>query len=232
MLAIEENKILRFLIQWHKEEIYHLLLKLFNNLDHEPSLDEILQYLNDLPFSSLYQDMINYFEWEEIIEAFAFIFENDPSCFRNSPKSINSFMNELPFPRYIVGICYIMIYGFFDREAYLLREPVWNNILNQNPVFASPRLISGSLQKLFEPQELLERSVELLGQENGNWEFYGDILIYKRDENITLQEVINCLQEKLKTERNQSRIRKYKRKYLIEKLGNRLDSIATWVLRI
>lgn len=231
----QENRVLYFITKWHQEDIYSLLHEPINCSGSNLSLEEILQYLNDLPFSSLYEELNSQFEWEEIIKNFIYVFENDPSYYRDTPKSIELFMKEFPFSRYIVGICHILVCVFFEGKIHQLREPIWNNMLNRNPILMSPRLVSGSLTKLFETRELLERSVQLLACKNEDFEAFGELLIYMLRSSITSQEILQCIQEKLKTEINPSRIYQYKkhlRKYSRQRLIAKLDDIAMWFFRI
>ena len=203
------NEVLKFLLQWNKETLKGLLSELVNHNEFEISIASIL-YAIDVDISELYQTLQTTFKWEEIVECFVYIFENDPSYFQTAPREINSFFDEKPFPRYITAVCYSIIGLYFDKKAAQLKEPVWNNILNRNPPVIEPRVIFVVLEKLFEIDELLERSVQLLASENESYRFIGDTIIYMSG--VKTQKIIKIIKQKLAFENDKKARNRYKRK--------------------
>lgn len=228
------NKVLLFLLQWNLEGIKNKLLKLMNEPNIELSIYSMMEAMQNLPIEDLYQVLTRRFTWDEIIESFVYIFENDPSYFQDAPIKIERFFEEKPFPRYVTAICYMLIGKCFEQKDERLKEPIWNNIIHRNPAVIEPPLTFGILKKLFETDELVERSIQLLSTKDKTQGFIRNTLMfYISGEGI--ENIIQIIQQKLTTETDPEKVFKYKkqlRKSHTRLMISKLDRIAAKIFKL
>lgn len=176
------------------------------SIEHSPLLDHLLT-------CKLYQDLLCNFGLEEATKTVIYILDNDPSRYQKSAISIEYCLTETPFPRYLVSICYSLLYHqCISYKGCDLGDSIWKNILDTGNMMSIGKPMFVILQDYFSDLELFNRSIDLIGEDKKLSNNIGDSILYYLffSEAISRDKMINSIRHKAETEEDVSKAKRYR----------------------
>ena len=158
MLKKDFEQMVEKMLSWKSDEVMVCLkdysMKQNNLLDFPTSVSAFHHAQFD--FHDLYNTLVSEFGLDAVCQGFAEILEHDPSIEGKPYPDFENAIKEKPFPRYIVGIVYVILAQCFEEYPETIKQAVWNNILNTNLLGLWPEFSTEVLLLMYEIKDLLQ----------------------------------------------------------------------------
>lgn len=233
-----------FLRNWRKDEIYEILCQssATRNRDGSLSVNSIFKALDysllleEFTSCNLYEQLVDGVGVSKADEAIIYLLENDPSRSFPKVKSIEACFQEKPFPRYLVSICYALLYRTCVKDcSQELGEAIWSNVSETGNFLSYPGAMFVLLKDYFNNDELCRRATELVAADRKISNLVGDMVLYNLifEESFSHERILKSISDRLSVERKDSKRKKYKKylmahsKYTIVRLTSKLMSLIS-----
>ena len=235
--------LIQHLQEWHRAEIYQELLTTTDKTQAPITVNSILRIMEYGTFANKpsgyqpYRDLIDSVGVPFFVEGMEYLFKHDPSRTQETVPTVEECFNELPFPRYLVSLCYAILHrqllpkDLFDAcapaQKTTLREAMWQNIADTGNLLAYPNAMVTVLTDQFSSQELLTRSLPLIADDRSIANTVGDVLLNQLtlEDDTLIDDLTKSLRQTMDAESDPAKKKKYQ-VYLKGRSRSTLHSIA------